>query len=56
MNKQVTEQNEQKLLELLELAKDGENKLKIINEKATALAEKCKNWYSLEIEKENQKS
>jgi hypothetical protein len=56
MNEQPTEQNEKELLEILDLAKDGENKLKVISEQATALAEKCKYWYSLELEKKHQKS
>jgi uncharacterized protein YbaR (Trm112 family) len=45
MNKKVTEQNQQELLEILALAKDGENKLKVISEKATILTEKCQDWY-----------
>lgn len=37
--------NEKKLLEILELAKTGEQQLKEISEMATAMAEKYQRWY-----------
>lgn len=37
--------DEKKLLEILELAKIGEQQLKEISEMATAMAEKYQSWY-----------
>ncbi|GEM_PF-4519525 len=37
--------DEKKLLEILELAKIGEQQLKEISEMATAMAEKYQGWY-----------
>lgn len=38
-------EKEKKLLEILELAKIGEQKLKEVSEMATAMAEKYQRWY-----------
>lgn len=37
--------DEKELLEVLELAKVAEQKMREASEMATALAEKCKSWY-----------
>ncbi len=43
MTREVT--NEKELLEILELAKTGEQKMREISERAEALALKCQRWY-----------
>lgn len=45
MTQQVTSEKDEELLDLLELAKEGEQKLKEIGEMATELAQKCQCWY-----------
>lgn len=51
MSQKMTSEKEQELLEILELAKEGEQKLKKISETATNLAEKCQQWYEEAISK-----
>lgn len=45
MTKPIDKNQEKELLEILELAKDGEKKLQAISELATSFAEKCQRWY-----------
>ncbi|WP_181280718.1 hypothetical protein [Aphanothece hegewaldii] len=43
--------SEKELLEILELVKEEEQKLKKISETATNLAEQCQKWYEEAISK-----
>ncbi|MFB2833851.1 hypothetical protein [Floridanema evergladense] len=45
MTEQMPAEKEEKLLEILELAKIGEQKMKEASEMATAMAEKYQRWY-----------
>lgn len=49
MTKQKTSEQEKELLEILELAKEGEQKLQEISNLATKLAQKCQSWYEQRI-------
>lgn len=44
---------EKELLEILELAKMGEQKLREASEMATAMAKKCQHWYEAAQAKKN---
>lgn len=43
--------NEKELLEILEIAKIGERKMKEVSEGLTTLSEKCQRWHETELAK-----
>lgn len=53
MIEQMTEKQEEELLQVLKLAQDGEKKLEEISQKATELTAKCQIWYKQGIAKKN---